>query len=107
MALADYTIDLEVLMARNKPTTNMASLTRHRQELERNLEKIREIEARNAELREIITKEEDFEYAAVARSYSISLEQLHDLLKGLRNGEVPFPMKNDAHEEDDANETYL
>ena len=95
-------------MARTKPTTNMASLMRHRQELERNLEKIREIEARNAELREIITKEEDFEYAAVARSYSITLEQLHGLLKGFRNGEVPFPMvTNDKHEEDATNETNL
>ena len=95
-------------MARTKPTTNMASLMRHRQELERNLEKIREIEARSAELREIITKEEDFEYAAVARSYSITLEQLHGLLKGFRNGEVPFPMvMNDEHEEDATNETNL
>ena len=95
-------------MARTKPTTNMASLTRHRQELERNLEKIREIKARNAELREIITKEEDFEYAAVARSYSITLEQLHDLLKGFRNGEVPFPMvKNETNEEDNIHETHL
>lgn len=95
-------------MARTKPTTNMASLTRHRQELERNLDKIREIEARNAELREIITKEEDFEYAAVARSYSITLEQLHQILKGFRNGEVPFPMvKNDANEEENTHETHL
>ena len=95
-------------MARNKPITNMASLTRHRQELERNLEKIREIEARNTELQEIITKEEDFEYAAAARSYSISLEQLHELLKGFRNGEVPFPMvKNDTNEEDNIHETHL
>ena len=95
-------------MARTKPTTNMASLTRHRQELERNLEKIREIEARNTELREIITKEEDFEYAAGARSYSITLEQLHDLLRGFRKGEVPFPMvTNDEHEEDTVNETHL
>jgi anion-transporting ArsA/GET3 family ATPase len=95
-------------MARTKPTTNMASLMRHRQELERNLEKIREIEARNTELREIITKEEDFEYAAVARSYSITLEQLHDLLKGFRNGKVPFPMvKNETNEEDNIYETHL
>ena len=95
-------------MARTKPITNTASLMRHRQELERNLEKVREIEARNAELREIITKEEDFEYAAVARSYSIGLEQLHQLLKGFRNSEVPFPMvTNDEHEEDDTNETHL
>ena len=95
-------------MARTKPTTNMASLTRHRQELERNLEKIKNIEARNTELREIITKEEDFEYAAVARSYSITLEQLHGLLKGFRNGEVPFPMvTKEEHKEDAINETYL
>ena len=94
-------------MARNKPITNMASLTRHRQELERNLEKIREIEARNAELQEIITKEEDFEYAAAARSYSISLEQLHELLKGFRNGEVPFSVKNDMHVEETIHETHL
>ena len=95
-------------MARNKPMTNTASLTRHRQELERNLEKIREIEARNADLREIISREEDVEYAAVARSYSVTPEQLQQFLKGFRNGEVPFPMvTNDEHEEATTDETHL
>lgn len=69
--------------------TTRSSLERHQQEHERNLAKIAKLTARNETLKKLITEEEDTEIIALVRSIPVGLDELQNIIEGLRRGEVP------------------
>ncbi len=86
---------------RRRNQSNRASLDKHRQEYQHNLDRIARLTARNEALAPIITEEENLEIVAMVRGSEMGLEDLQRFLEERRNnGGVPFPMNEHNNEED-------
>lgn len=86
---------------KRRKQSNRASLDRHREEYQGNLDKIARLIARNEELTPIITEEENLEIVALVRSTHMGLDEFQRFLEGRRNGGVPFPMNGHHNNEEE------
>ncbi len=84
---------------RKRKQGNRDMLEKHRREFERNREDIEKLTARNGELSQLITEEENVEYISLIRSTNIGLEEFERMFgriyEELRNSGASFHMTED------------